>query len=632
MWDVGGCDKIRPLWRHYFVNTQGLVFFVDSNDRDRICEVKDELHRLLAEDELRDAAVLIIANKQDLANAMSLSEVEAALGVNAVRDNRAHIPHPIHVVGCTMEKPQLFRDAMERFSKRMLEVKRNTPAREVQAQVREDPDDLLSRWLQVEDEPDELFLSSLEDYSLQSWDHRTHLRIAWLMLTKYGRKEGMQRIFARIRAFIENSPRTKRGSGRGTTFHETLTYFWTHMVHYAIESTNNRAGDFKTFLLLNPQLTNGGLHLPRGVPSLPGGLQPTELGPPHTPACCLADAEQVWQEGGHAAHLLRHQGLHREQPAHQAGQREGHHISRDAHFLLDPMVHYAMASTKNHAGDFKTFLLLNPQLTNGGLHLHYYTKRLIMDTPEARSSVVLPDKVPLPSLLPRQAQHHQADPQQARTLTADLKALEQSAGPKRPVSSLTDVEFVVLFERRGLPSWGHEHMLRLIYAYLGQLGRRRAVSLPSWGHEHMLRLIYAYLGQLGRRRAVDKIMQELRALQGDGFSTTITYFWIQLVTATLVDNYSAVVLGQGHQATEQAQHGSQQPADASAPPAAGTAPAHLPDFPSLLAAGGYASTRMQELIGDPQRYLRHYSKTVIFSDEASRQFVPPDKKPLPSVM
>jgi GTPase SAR1 family protein len=36
VWDVGGQDKIRPLWRHYYQNTQGLIFVVDSNDRDRI--------------------------------------------------------------------------------------------------------------------------------------------------------------------------------------------------------------------------------------------------------------------------------------------------------------------------------------------------------------------------------------------------------------------------------------------------------------------------------------------------------------------------------------------------------------------------------------------------------------------
>merc|ERR1712065_122904 len=33
VWDVGGQDKIRPLWRHYFQNTQGVIFVIDSNDR-----------------------------------------------------------------------------------------------------------------------------------------------------------------------------------------------------------------------------------------------------------------------------------------------------------------------------------------------------------------------------------------------------------------------------------------------------------------------------------------------------------------------------------------------------------------------------------------------------------------------
>lgn len=41
--------QIRPLWRHYFQNTQGLIFVVDSNDRDRIVEARDELHRMLNE-------------------------------------------------------------------------------------------------------------------------------------------------------------------------------------------------------------------------------------------------------------------------------------------------------------------------------------------------------------------------------------------------------------------------------------------------------------------------------------------------------------------------------------------------------------------------------------------------------
>jgi ADP-ribosylation factor protein 1/Arf/Sar family protein len=66
VWDVGGQDKIRPLWRHYFQNTQGIIFVVDSNDRDRVPEAREELQRMLNEDELRDALLLVFANKQDL--------------------------------------------------------------------------------------------------------------------------------------------------------------------------------------------------------------------------------------------------------------------------------------------------------------------------------------------------------------------------------------------------------------------------------------------------------------------------------------------------------------------------------------------------------------------------------------
>merc|ERR1711899_403490 len=74
VWDVGGQDKIRLLWRHYYTNTQGLIYVVDSNDRDRIDENREELHKMLAEEELRDAVLLVFANKQDLPGALTCPE------------------------------------------------------------------------------------------------------------------------------------------------------------------------------------------------------------------------------------------------------------------------------------------------------------------------------------------------------------------------------------------------------------------------------------------------------------------------------------------------------------------------------------------------------------------------------
>ncbi|CAE8582264.1 unnamed protein product, partial [Polarella glacialis] len=88
VWDVGGQDKIRPLWRHYYQGTQGLIFVVDSNDRDRIEDAREELNKMLNEDEMREAILLVFANKQDLPNAMAAAEVTDKLGLHNMRNRQ----------------------------------------------------------------------------------------------------------------------------------------------------------------------------------------------------------------------------------------------------------------------------------------------------------------------------------------------------------------------------------------------------------------------------------------------------------------------------------------------------------------------------------------------------------------
>eukprot|EP00438_Fugacium_kawagutii_P017023 Skav225432 [mRNA] locus=scaffold680:394361:395213:- [translate_table: standard] len=80
VWDVGGQDKIRPLWRHYYQGTNGLIYVVDSNDRDRIEDAREELTKMLNEDEMRDAVLLVFANKQ-----AGAAEVTEKLGLNTLR-------------------------------------------------------------------------------------------------------------------------------------------------------------------------------------------------------------------------------------------------------------------------------------------------------------------------------------------------------------------------------------------------------------------------------------------------------------------------------------------------------------------------------------------------------------------
>merc|ERR1711977_640942 len=85
VWDIGGQDKIRKLWRYYYEGTDGAIFVVDSSDRDRIEDAREELFRMLNEEEMRDAVVLVFANKQDLPDAMDAAEVTDKLGLHNLR-------------------------------------------------------------------------------------------------------------------------------------------------------------------------------------------------------------------------------------------------------------------------------------------------------------------------------------------------------------------------------------------------------------------------------------------------------------------------------------------------------------------------------------------------------------------
>jgi small GTP-binding protein len=86
IWDVGGQDRMRTLWRHYFYNRDGLVFVVAPSDVARIDEARDELHKLLEEDELRGAPLLVYANKQDLPNAVKASELATRVRLSGISD------------------------------------------------------------------------------------------------------------------------------------------------------------------------------------------------------------------------------------------------------------------------------------------------------------------------------------------------------------------------------------------------------------------------------------------------------------------------------------------------------------------------------------------------------------------
>jgi len=91
VWDVGGQDKIRPLWRHYFSGTQGLIFVIDSNDRARIDEARQELHRIILDREMKEALLLVFANKQDIPGSMTPTEVTEKLRLGQLKERTWYV-------------------------------------------------------------------------------------------------------------------------------------------------------------------------------------------------------------------------------------------------------------------------------------------------------------------------------------------------------------------------------------------------------------------------------------------------------------------------------------------------------------------------------------------------------------
>lgn len=91
VWDVCAQDKIRRLWRHYFHDTQGLFFVVDSSDLERISEARQELFRVLESPEMEGVPVVVIGNKQDLPNALKKDELAQRLSLLQHKSNPWHV-------------------------------------------------------------------------------------------------------------------------------------------------------------------------------------------------------------------------------------------------------------------------------------------------------------------------------------------------------------------------------------------------------------------------------------------------------------------------------------------------------------------------------------------------------------
>ena len=90
--DLGGGQKLKPLWRHFYESSHGVVFVFDSQDRDKEKWklAAEELHGLSAE-LANEKPILIFANKQDLGDAMKVEEISEILRTRDLKQKDWHI-------------------------------------------------------------------------------------------------------------------------------------------------------------------------------------------------------------------------------------------------------------------------------------------------------------------------------------------------------------------------------------------------------------------------------------------------------------------------------------------------------------------------------------------------------------
>mmetsp|Transcript_15271 Transcript_15271/g.32979 ORF Transcript_15271/g.32979 Transcript_15271/m.32979 type:complete len:547 (-) Transcript_15271:480-2120(-) len=419
MWDVGGRSKMRALWRHYYDNTQAVIFMVRSDKTSfyqGLEEYKEELSKILGEEVLRDAVLMVWANFRDRPDALPLEEITEKLELEKLRHRTWKIFGTVATSGEGLQESMewltaalnskgkdkplneklassasaiaaapasivkrsigLVASAIEAATTESPSVREPPPrtAEEIEAAKASKAANMEASMLQwLEENYDEAaVLKQFEDGGMKQVSHKERLLLSWVLLRKFGRREAISKL-------VEGTKRIM-----GDKFHETTLYFWLHMAHYALESTANPLGDFRGFLLLNPQLANPDL-------------------------------------------------------------------------LLD-----------------------------------FYSQDTIWKDEKAKTEVVLPDIKPLPSLI---------------TPVEDGVKAEAAEGGVRPpvtLATMSDEAFVEHFTAGTLPSWGHETKLRAIYLLLGQEGRR----------------------QSGTNRIFDALKKVERGMH----NVTESYFWIQMLT------------------------------------------------------------------------------------------------------
>lgn len=116
IWDLAGQAIYRDLlWNNYLENVNGLIFVIDSAAPDRFDEAKDELWtRFLKNQNFEPIPILILANKQDLPEAVESGIIAQKLNLHTVKS------HSYSIMPCSAKSGQNVQEAMTWLVDRIL--------------------------------------------------------------------------------------------------------------------------------------------------------------------------------------------------------------------------------------------------------------------------------------------------------------------------------------------------------------------------------------------------------------------------------------------------------------------------------------------------------------------------------
>ncbi|CAD5111901.1 DgyrCDS1164 [Dimorphilus gyrociliatus] len=77
-WDLGGQEELQSLWDKYYAESHGIIYVVDSSQRDRLEESVSAFEKMVVNETLTGVPLLLLANKQDVDGCMTVSDIKMA--------------------------------------------------------------------------------------------------------------------------------------------------------------------------------------------------------------------------------------------------------------------------------------------------------------------------------------------------------------------------------------------------------------------------------------------------------------------------------------------------------------------------------------------------------------------------